>query len=89
MEVHECLLYHSQCTPVLFVVQVLGVIRCPVYVWREELGLPAFLLHNFVGNARHQLLYALEHEKILNSEDIKSALEQSERLKEKKEKGEV
>jgi U8 snoRNA-decapping enzyme len=69
--------------------EVLGVIRCPVYVWREVLGLPAFLLHNFVGNAQHQLLYALEHEKILSSEEIKSAVQLSEILKRKKEMGEI
>ncbi|XP_065842283.1 U8 snoRNA-decapping enzyme-like [Oscarella lobularis] len=54
--------------------EVLGTIRCPVYTWKDTLGLPSFLRNNFVGMARDQLLDCLEREKILTKEQIDVAL---------------
>lgn len=55
--------------------QVLGVIRCPLYIMADkQSGLPSFLRNNFVGNSRQQLLIGLEHASILSQEEIKEAV---------------
>ena len=55
--------------------QVLGVVRCPLYVMRDKQGgLPSFLQNNFVGNSRQQFLIGLEHASILSQEEIQEAL---------------
>ena len=49
--------------------------RCPLYTLNDKKGgLPAFLQHNFVGNAREQLLIGLEHENLLSVDEIKEAI---------------
>ncbi|XP_068702203.1 U8 snoRNA-decapping enzyme-like [Montipora foliosa] len=55
--------------------EVLGVVRCPLYVMRDKQGgLPSFLQNNFVGNSRQQFLIGLEHASILSQEEIREAL---------------
>lgn len=55
--------------------QVLGLIRCPLYIMRDKQGgLPSFLRNNFVGNSRQQLLIGLEHASILTPEEIKEVV---------------
>ena len=55
--------------------QVLGNIRCPLYIMSDKQGgLPSFLRNNFVGNSRQQLLIGLEHAGILSPEEIKEAV---------------
>ncbi len=58
------------CSPL----QVIGVVRCPLYTFPNGLGLPAFLRHQFIGNSRAQLLLALERRGLLPLEAIKLAL---------------
>lgn len=68
-------LYRSLCC------QVLGLIRCPVYVMGDKQGgLPSFLRNNFVGNSRQQLLIGLEHAGILTSEEIKEVVQLSQSI---------
>jgi hypothetical protein len=38
-------------------------------------GFPAFLAHSYVGNARGQLLYTLQHLSIMTSEEIAKVVE--------------
>eukprot|EP00118_Oscarella_pearsei_P008930 m.48570 g.48570 ORF g.48570 m.48570 type:complete len:201 (+) comp33889_c0_seq1:156-758(+) len=64
--------------------EVLGVIRCPVYVYRKSLGLPQFLLNNFVGMARDQLTHCLVSEHILTKEELEHTLKLSDELKKNK-----
>lgn len=58
--------------------EVLGLVRCPVYILRDKRGgHPSFLRHDFVGNSRQQLLIGLEHEGILTPEEIKEVVQLS------------
>ena len=54
-------------------VQVLGVIRCPLYTLPNGLGFPGFLNHSFIGNSRSQLLVTLERHDMLTAEEIQLA----------------
>ena len=36
-------------------------------------GLPSFLRHNFIGNAREQLILGLKHEGLLSEEELNKA----------------
>ncbi|KAI5718204.1 hypothetical protein M8J77_017939 [Diaphorina citri] len=56
-------------------VEVLGTVRVPLYTMGDGFrGLPCFLTHSFIGNAKHQLLAALLKLKILSPEEINQAL---------------
>ncbi|EDO44507.1 predicted protein [Nematostella vectensis] len=58
--------------------EVLGAIRCPLYTLRDKKGgLPSFLLHNFVGNARLQLFIGIEKENLLSREELLEAVKLS------------
>lgn len=49
-------------SPVSFLSQVLGLVRVPLYTLRDGVGgLPAFLENTFIGNAREQLLEAIQN----------------------------
>ncbi|KAM4562902.1 U8 snoRNA-decapping enzyme isoform 1-T3 [Odontesthes bonariensis] len=39
--------------------EVLGMVRVPLYTYRREAGLSYFLSHSFIGNARSQLVRSL------------------------------
>lgn len=54
--------------------QVLGVTRCPLYTLPNGLGLPGFLRHEFIGNAKLQLLATLERRGLLSKQEIDQAL---------------
>ena len=60
---------------VLIPFQVLGIVRCPLYVMRDKRGgFPSFLRNNFVGNTKDQLLIGLEHAGILTQEEIEEVV---------------
>ena len=60
---------------VLIPFQVLGIVRCPLYVMRDKRGgFPSFLRNNFVGNTKDQLLIGLEHAEILTQEEIEEVV---------------
>ena len=52
----------------------MGIIRCPTYTLPNGLGLPAFLKHDFIGNARTQLLRGLEAKGLVTKEHISDAI---------------
>lgn len=58
-------------------IQVIGVMRCPLYTLPNGLGLPAFLTHNFIGNSRYQLLVAIRRCGLLTEEEVVMAMEAS------------
>ena len=57
--------------------QVMGIVRCPLYTLPNGLGFPAFLRHKFIGNSREQLLMTLERRGLLSAEEVQRALETS------------
>ena len=50
--------------------EILGIIRVPVYFWREKGGFPTFLTNAFACTAKPQLLLALYKNGILTKEEI-------------------
>ncbi|CAE1138268.1 NUDT16 [Acanthosepion pharaonis] len=62
-------------------VETCGIIQPPLYTMGDGIrGLPAFLSNKFCGNARQQLLYALQTCKILEGKEIDKALLASQSL---------
>ncbi|XP_029911558.1 U8 snoRNA-decapping enzyme [Myripristis murdjan] len=57
--------------------EVLGMVRVPIYSFKSGAGLPSFLSHSFIGNARSQLLDALLRFKLVTPEELHRALTQS------------
>ncbi|XP_033731497.1 U8 snoRNA-decapping enzyme-like [Pecten maximus] len=56
-------------------VETLGILRPPLYTMGDNYrGMPAFLSNSFVGNARDELLYGLQHFKTHTAEEIEAAL---------------
>ncbi len=58
----------------------MGIIRCPTYTLPNNLGLPAFLKHEFIGNAHDQLLLGLQMTGLLTKEEIACVLATSEKI---------
>ena len=63
-----------------FGIEVLGTIRAPLHQWtnatnaeQKPEGFPLFLTHTFAGNAKGQLLLALNKHKIMTEENLISA----------------
>ena len=50
--------------------EILGIIRVPVYFWKEKGGFPTFLTNAFPCTAKPQLLLALYKNGILTKEEI-------------------
>ena len=57
--------------------EVQGFVRCPLYTFPNGLGFPAFLQHQFIGNARDQLLFGIRHCGLLPEDEIQAALKRS------------
>ncbi|KAG7273986.1 hypothetical protein CRUP_011168 [Coryphaenoides rupestris] len=54
--------------------EVLGVVRVPLYTMDGGGGLPSFLSHGFAGNARSQLLDSLARFRLVAPDDLRRAL---------------
>ncbi|XP_061908293.1 U8 snoRNA-decapping enzyme isoform X1 [Entelurus aequoreus] len=57
--------------------EVLGMVRVPLYTTKGGGGLPSFLSHAFIGNARSQLVHSLLRLRLVAPEDLRQALERS------------
>ncbi|KAM3871555.1 U8 snoRNA-decapping enzyme [Diretmus argenteus] len=57
--------------------EVLGMVRVPVYRMKGGAGLPSFLSHSFIGNARSQLLDALLGSNLVSPQELQDALAHS------------
>ncbi|XP_070597483.1 U8 snoRNA-decapping enzyme-like isoform X2 [Erythrolamprus reginae] len=54
--------------------EVMGLIRVPLYILRDGVGgLPMFLSNTFIGNAREQLIHALDTLKLMPAEQLQKA----------------
>ncbi|XP_054859484.1 U8 snoRNA-decapping enzyme-like isoform X1 [Eublepharis macularius] len=55
--------------------EVMGLVRVPLYTMRDGVGgLPAFLSNTFIGNARDQLVHALETFQLVPREQLQKAV---------------
>ncbi|XP_034028061.1 U8 snoRNA-decapping enzyme [Thalassophryne amazonica] len=57
--------------------EVLGMVRVPLYILKRGGGLPFFLSHAFIGNARSQLIDSLVRFKLVSPELLHRALKHS------------
>jgi len=62
------------CNGKVLLLQVLGLVRCPLYILPNGLGLPGFLRHNFIGSSYNQLLSGIANRDLLTAEEIKLAV---------------
>ena len=60
---------------VWLMLQVLGVIRCPLYTLPNGLGFPAFLKHRFIADSKDQLLHVIRERKLLSQSELNTAIE--------------
>ena len=58
----------------LYLLQVMGIVRCLVYALSEGLGFPAFMEHQFIGLSKMQLLRAIEQRGLLTTEEIQASV---------------
>lgn len=63
-----------------FSIQVLGVVRCPLYTLPNGLGFPGFLKHQFIGNSFQQLLVGLQRRGLLSQQEIEQAVKTSQQV---------
>ncbi|KAL7988249.1 hypothetical protein Chor_007168 [Crotalus horridus] len=55
--------------------EVMGLIRVPLYILRDGVGgLPMFLSNSFIGNAREQLIHALDTLQLMPAEQLQKAI---------------
>lgn len=57
--------------------QVLGMVRIPLYTMKGGGGLASFLSHSFIGNARSQLVDSLLRFNLIAPEELHKALTHS------------
>uniref|UniRef100_A0A672LJT9 U8 snoRNA-decapping enzyme n=1 Tax=Sinocyclocheilus grahami TaxID=75366 RepID=A0A672LJT9_SINGR len=61
--------------------EVLGMVRVPLYFLKNGGGLPYFLSHSFISNSRAQLLSALQHCRLLSQGELEKAVRQAEQMR--------
>ncbi|XP_067303413.1 U8 snoRNA-decapping enzyme [Pseudorasbora parva] len=61
--------------------EVLGMVRVPLYFLKNGGGLPYFLSHSFISNSRAQLLSALKHCRLLSHGELEKAVRQAEQMR--------
>ncbi|XP_030625577.1 U8 snoRNA-decapping enzyme [Chanos chanos] len=61
--------------------EVMGMVRVPLYFLKDGGGLPRFLSHSFISNCRSQLLFALRHLGLVSKEELERAKKQADRLR--------
>ncbi len=53
----------------------MGTIRIPLYTMGDGYrGLPVFLKHQFIGNAKEQLLYTIKMRNLMTEDEILKAV---------------
>ncbi|XP_063064172.1 U8 snoRNA-decapping enzyme [Engraulis encrasicolus] len=61
--------------------EVMGMVRVPLYFLKKGGGLPSFLSHSFIGNSRAQLLSALQSLGLMSPGELDEAVRQAEQLR--------
>ncbi|XP_042311227.1 U8 snoRNA-decapping enzyme-like [Sceloporus undulatus] len=60
--------------------EVMGLFRVPLYILRDGVGgLPAFLTNSFIGNAREQLIHALDTFQLVPKEQLQKAVKMAQK----------
>ncbi|XP_036006819.1 U8 snoRNA-decapping enzyme-like isoform X1 [Fundulus heteroclitus] len=59
--------------------EVMGMVRVPLYTTKSDGGLPFFLSHSFIGNARSQLVDSLLRLHLVSPQELRHALRSSQR----------
>lgn len=80
MYVHGCFFFiftQSHAPFLLSLLQVLGMVRVPLYTLKAGGGLPLFLSHSFIGNARSQLIETVLGFKMIAPKELHKALAQA------------
>lgn len=71
----SCLYRENPAPPMLSILQVLGLVRVPLYTQKDRVGgFPNFLSNAFVSTAKYQLLFALKVLNMMPSEKLAEAL---------------
>ncbi|KAL2103946.1 hypothetical protein ACEWY4_000814 [Coilia grayii] len=63
--------------------EVMGMVRVPLYFLKKGGGLPSFLSHSFIGNSRSQLLSALQQFSLLSQGELDEAVRQADQLRQR------
>nr|XP_002132010.1 U8 snoRNA-decapping enzyme-like isoform X2 [Ciona intestinalis] len=64
--------------------ETLGLLRVPVHTLHDNRKpLPAFLLHNFIADARDQLIHSIVDTDVLSESEMNNILVESQQLKDK------
>lgn len=63
--------------------EVMGMVRVPLYFLKNGGGLPSFLSHSFIGNSRSQLLSALRQFDLLTGKELDEAVRQADQLRQR------
>ncbi|XP_028850236.1 U8 snoRNA-decapping enzyme [Denticeps clupeoides] len=61
--------------------EVLGMVRVPLYFFKRGGGLPAFLSNSFIGSARSQLLSALQSFGLVSQQELAKATQQANQMR--------
>ncbi|XP_043080067.1 U8 snoRNA-decapping enzyme [Puntigrus tetrazona] len=61
--------------------EVLGMVRVPLYFLKNGGGLPYFLSHSFISDSRAQLLSALQRCGLLSQGELEKAVKQAEQMR--------
>ncbi|XP_036388195.1 U8 snoRNA-decapping enzyme [Megalops cyprinoides] len=61
--------------------EVMGMVRVPLYFLKNGGGFPAFLSHSFISNSRSQLLSALGVLGLVSQDDLRAAAAHAEKMR--------
>ncbi|XP_031421538.1 U8 snoRNA-decapping enzyme isoform X2 [Clupea harengus] len=63
--------------------EVMGMVRVPLYFLKHGGGLPSFLSHSFISSSRSQLLSALQQFGLLSPRELEEAVTQADQLRQR------
>ncbi|XP_076132755.1 U8 snoRNA-decapping enzyme [Alosa pseudoharengus] len=63
--------------------EVMGMVRVPLYFLKNGGGLPSFLSHSFISNSRSQLLSALQQFGLVSQRELDEAVRQADQLRQR------
>ncbi|KAJ8259998.1 hypothetical protein GJAV_G00175900 [Gymnothorax javanicus] len=61
--------------------EVMGMVRVPLYCLKKSGGFPYFLSHSFIGAARSQLIDALRIHGLLSQDELEAALATADKMR--------
>ncbi|KPP75081.1 U8 snoRNA-decapping enzyme-like [Scleropages formosus] len=64
--------------------EVMGMVRVPLFSMKNDGGFPSFLSHSFISNSRSQLLSALRVLELVSQEDVEAAVGKADKIRQTK-----